>query len=410
METNPTYNSVPDQHQNFWQLASIQASASGIPVIIVGGQVAAKFGAGVGITSIILGNLILWLIGTAVISMTASGRNNALQNINSYLGKLGGTSAAIFLVLAFLSWYIIQINSATKAISSLVLYNNNSLRLGAALGAFISLLSIGGIVLIKKYCTAIFPFLICFAAYSMFEHATNIDITSSWGFSLLGIFAVVSTNLAGIVNLPTFFRHSRSRSDSYLGLSLMIIFTMILQAYTVVIGFNNPISLSSDNMVFSVFLITFIILSLISANLVNIYFASAGWEMIFPHRKSNKEYVIIGLLGTLAYTFIQLTAPMQFFLDVAENFIASLGIILLLSFLTKTFEHHRPRPYEKMINFSCWFFGAIIGTLYSAKNPETSNTLIISFCATTLAFLFIIYIEETYWSAKKIILEHKHES
>lgn len=408
MEKSETAYSFPDRHQNFWQLASIQSAATGIPVIMIGGQLAVHYGTGVAITSVILGNLILWMVGIAIVSMAAPGRVNALENVSRYLGKLGGIAAAFFLILSFLSWYILQLNAANAALTHLLLHQETQLQLGAGLGAFIALLSIGGIQLIKKYCVAILPLFLVFVIYSMIVTIPHFRIDSIWEFSFLGIIAIISTTLPGIVNLPTFFRHSRSRYDSYLGLSLMIAFTMLFQIYAVISGFHDITSIVAENFTYAILLSAFILLSLISINLVNIYFASAGWEMIFPHRKSNKEFVIVGLLGTAAYTFLQVSAPMQFFLSMAENFIASLGVVLLMSFLIKTFAQHRPRPYEKLINMSCWFFGALLGTILSAQDHiGPSHALIISFSATSIAFLCVIYIEETYWSVKKVITTRK---
>lgn len=410
MEKSENIGAFPDHNQNFWQLASIQASASGLPVMIIGGQIARNHGIAAGITSVILGNLTLWIIGMTIISMAAPKKDNALQNVMKYLGKPGSICGAVCLVLAFISWYILQLSSANIAISNLLFYDHISLRSGAGFGAFIALLSIGGIRLIKKYCTLIFPPMIFFAIFSSIFHYRIIQTPFVWTFSLSGIFSVISINLAGMVNLPTFFRHSRSLGDSYLGLSLMTVFTIFFQIYMILVGYHSSADITSNSVAYSYLLILFIVLSTISVNLVNIYFASAGWEMIFPHRKTSKEFVIVGLLGTLGYTFFQIATPMQFILNIAENFIASLGIILLLSFLTKTFEQHRPRSYEKAINFICWFFGALVGTLYTWKgNIGSPKTLIVSFCATTLAYLFIIYVEEMIWSARKIFVDRKYE-
>jgi cytosine permease len=396
--------SFPDHHQNFWQLSCIQVAGSGIPVFIVGGQIAAQYGPGAAITSVILGNLILWMVGLGIISMAIPGRANALQNISQYLGKPGGLFAALFLILSFLAWYILQINSANVIITHLFSHNENQLRFGAAMGAFIALLSIGGIQLIKKYCVFVFPFLLLFAIYSIATSLSHFHIDSIWNFSFLGIIAIVSVNICGIVNLPTFFRHARSQYDSYLGLTLMLAFTSLFQIYTVILGLQNESAFASNSTIYSIFISAFVILSLIAVNLSNIYLAAASWEMLLPHRRSNKEFVIVGLLGTMAYTFLQVSAPMQFILGMAENFIASLSTVLLLSFLIKTFEEHRPRPYEKSINFSCWFLGAIVGTVLAAGNGmDPSKALAVSFVTTSIAFLCVVYIKETCWAAIDII-------
>ena len=48
--------------------------------------------------------------------MAAPNRDNAIENVERYLGKTGGIFAAIFLIIAFLSWYILQISSAVVAL------------------------------------------------------------------------------------------------------------------------------------------------------------------------------------------------------------------------------------------------------------------------------------------------------
>lgn len=411
MEKNEAHCSFPDHHQNFWHLACIQSASLGIPGILIGGYLARRYGTGAAITSVIIGNLILWMVGLGIISMTGTGRDNALQNVKHYLGKVGSISAALFLILAFISWYILQLNTANAALSHILMHRDPTLRFGAGLGALIALISIGGIQTIKKYCVIVFPFLLIFVICSIGFYAPKFHLNSKWDFSFLGIISVISITLPGIVNLPTFFRHSRSHYDSYLGLSLMIFFTIIFQIYPIVVGFYDIESIVAPNYFLALVLSLFIFLSLVAVNLVNIYFASAGWEMIFPHHKSNKEFVIVGLLGTLAYTFLQISSPMQFLLDMAENFIASLGIILLIAFLVKTFAQHRPRPMEKFLNLTCWFFGGIVGTIFSSMTDvDSSRTLVISISASCILFACIIYVEETYWSAKKILTRTHHDS
>ena len=101
--------SIPDSHQNFWQLASIQITTIGLPGTIVGGQVAKEYGTGTALLSIFIGNLILWLIGLVIILMSAGKRSNAIENVSNYLGRWGGLLASFFLTMIFLTWYPINI-------------------------------------------------------------------------------------------------------------------------------------------------------------------------------------------------------------------------------------------------------------------------------------------------------------
>ena len=92
-------------HQNFFQLASIQSASLGYSVIIVGKQLATEYGPGTAICSIVVGNMLLWLVAIAIIFMVDRVHANAIENIKSYIGKYGGLLAAAVLLCAFMNWY-----------------------------------------------------------------------------------------------------------------------------------------------------------------------------------------------------------------------------------------------------------------------------------------------------------------
>lgn len=411
--TNPY--GFEDHNQNFWHLASIQSAAQGLPVILIGGKIAAQYGAGVAIVSILIGNLFLWLIGLSVISMTIQSRKDAIENVGVFLGRLGTIFAALILMIAFLDWYIIQIKSATLAIEYLVqsssIWNKGmTIRLGAVLGLVTALLSIGGIRLIKWICLIILPFLFFFVFYSLLTTNFTLKLQGTWGFSLFATVSVAAVTLPGIINLPTFFRHSRSRADSLLALGLMTIFVVIFESFTILLGVDQPneIFTHHESLIGSgsyvILTLMFIVFSFICVNLVNIYFASAGWEKIIPHIWTPKEYAIVGLIGTAAYTFFQVSGPMEFLERLANSFISSLGMMLLLTFLVRLIVKHRSRPYEKVISGGCWLAGCFTSVMVELYTSRSSSEILIAGLSTTaLTFLLVIFVEETIWSFQRIL-------
>jgi purine-cytosine permease-like protein len=407
-EQKLTVGSFPDHQQNYWHLASIQISSLGIPSILIGGQIANKIGIPSAITSIIIGNLILWMIGFTIISMASPNKDNAIQNVQRFLGKFGGIFAAIFLIIAFLSWYILQINSSVAAIRNIIQFEGSTLRLGAVLGFFTALLSIGGIRLIKHFCVFSFPALVVSGILILLLSSYRAHFTSLGTASVMGTITITSINLPGMVNLPTFFRHSKSKADSYLALSLIVLFNMLFQIFSIATGYFDASAIQGTGILDQGLLIIFILLTLISVNLVNIYFASAGWEMILPHRRSVKEYVIVGLMGTLAFTFLQISKPMSFLEEMADNFIASLGIVLLLAFLMKIIVKHRTRTNEQWMNVFCWFCGGALATVMQTVGPnEPSHILVTAIGTSALLFLVIIFLEETNWAIRKLLARRK---
>ncbi len=406
---------------NFWQLACILGSAMGFPAMLIGGQVAALYGAGTAMISICVGNLILWLVGLGVVSMSET-KNNAIENIKQYLGGKSGLLAALVLVLAFLIWYTIQI----KGVVFVDLFTTNRISatyskilLGAALGFFVSLLSVGGIRLISWTCVISLPLLLCFAIFMIATSSSTINFRGTWGYSYVGIIMIMLTWLPGIVNLPTFFRHSCSKADSFLALSIMTIFHIFFQITAVLSGFSDLSDISSyihssDHFLISFLISSFIILFFICINLVNIYFASAGWDALISIYTGSIKYVVIGLLGTLAYVLLQLSSsflhsPMQSLERALTSFISTLGIVLLIDYLISVIVKHRPRSYEKFWSSICWLTGCITTVIVEVRITTMQHySIVAGIIASLLAFLIVVFVEETIWSFKNLNeLKHK---
>lgn len=396
--------------QTYVQLAFIQSASLGVPVIIVGQQLARQYGAGVAICSILIGNLILWLIAMAIISMAIVDRTNAIQNVKSYLGKYGALFMAVILVFAFLDWFVLQINSSVPSIAGYFGIHNNKIivRIGAGIGFFTALLSIGGIQIIKWLTTATLPLLFCYYFYSILQSDYSVFSAPVWGVSVSAVISAVLILLPGIINLPTFFRHARSRADCYLALTIITFLVSFFEISTIWMNFTSDYEIvySQSQFLFPILTLVFVVMTLIYTNLLNIYFASACWETFAPHFEGAKGYAIIGLIGTAAYTFIQIYAPIHFLENLADCYIGSLGAILLIAFLIRIIVRHRPRTFEKAINGFCWLVGCLVSTVLVIQNRQDDlYPLLMGIAASTLVFLCIIFVEETIWSAKKTIFD-----
>lgn len=402
-----------DHSKNFWQLASMLGPALGLPAMIIGGQLAKEYGAGAACTSIWIGNFVLWLIGLGIISM--SDGKNAIENIRNYMGKMSAVIAALVTVFAFIIWFALQVRSSSVALCT-VMQNSNQLQTGMILGFLVTILSIWGLRATNFICIFALPFLICLAMIEMFNSDLLNISNLTLNFSFYGVVTVVLIWLPGAVNLPTFFRHSRSRADSILALSLLTGFHIFFQTFTVLSGIDNPIIfitkfVSSEFSYFATLaLFCFIFAAYLCINLVNIYYASAGWEAIFPHHRNSKEYAIVGFTGTFVYILSQITShanPLQLTIAtleiIATSFIVSLGIVLIIDFIVKLVVKHRPRPYEKLLSSLCWFIGCITSSRFLLKYTSSpQEALLTGIGASVLAFLLVIFIEETIWSINKI--------
>ena len=145
----------------------------------------------------------------------------------------------------------------------------------------------------------------------------------------------------------------------------------------------------------------FIVVILIYCNMVNIYLASACWETFSSRFSEPKGFAIIGLLGTLGYTFVQISTPVQFLQDLTNAYIACLGIALLLAYLTRLVVRHRPRPLEKSINLATWLFGCVVATIYEAHHfLKGTEALFAGVNGSLLFYMGVIFVEETVWAVR----------
>ena len=408
-----------DRSQNFYHLASIQIVGQSIPSVMVGKLLFEQYGAGTTVNSIIIGNLILWLIGLAIISMVYQAHTNAIENISGYLGKYGGLTFALSLIIAFLIWYVNQINISIISLKSILQFRNYwkdgfDIRIGAVLGLLSAVLSIGGIRLLKWLTVIAFPFLFCYYAYAVIVSQESPVFEGSWGLSLPAVVSVVLLNLPGTINLPTFFRHSKSKANSFLALTIMTVFTILFECATIWMDFSGAIEFSDVNtptpLVTMLILpfVSFLIITSVCSNLINIYLASACYESFIPKFSGTKGHAIMGLIGTAAYTFIQISSPINFLINLLNAYIGIMGIILLIAVMARLIIKHRPRKYEKVINCASWLFGCVVSTYLEVKQPDAAiHSLFFGMSASVLFFLVVFFIEETYWSIQKISLEER---
>lgn len=335
-------------------------------------------------------------------------KNNAIANVRAYLGKYAGIFAALVWISSFLLWYALQNEGASRAIGGLY-QDYNPWVIGIILGLASALISIGGIKVIKKICVLGLPLLFAFAIYTILISKNSIPLIGSWGFSFSAILAIILIWLPFSVNLPTLFRHSKSKSDSILGLALKTILLIFFQIFTVLTNIDNTTSLTLLNTDTTVtfntlFVSLFVILAYLCVNLMNIYFASAGWETLFPKHQGPFEYLFVGLLGTLLFCLFhvfQSTHLFSYSMDLIEemltSFIANLGVVLLISLITKLVVRHRPRKLEKISSALCWILGCIATVIFLIQNPTRlpGDVTLSSIIASSITFLVIIFVEET---------------
>lgn len=413
-----------DHNQNFWQLASIQSAALGIQGMLIGKYLSDHYGVGVAITSICIGNFILWIIALSMFSMTYHGQGkakHATENVLTYLGKPVAIISALVLMVAFISWFPIQINALIdwtgKFLKNYSGWDGTTQLITVIVLAFLIIgISTFGIRAIKWICTISLPLLSMYVMYALFDQEMSLG-TIEWKVSHKGIIPVIIIVFPGIINLPTFLRHARSRADGILALTIMTFLVILFQAATIwvhhVTNTGTILAPYSPETGWTFNLLSFlgfIFLSTICVNIVNIYFASAALEFIVPNFTDARGYVLIGLIGALALSVFKSETIMNNIETITNNFIGSLGVVLVVGYLSRIIIVHRFRRLEKEINILCWVVGCIVSLYSFYVNQDIASSFVAGIFTSALSFIVIIFLEETVWSIRRIFFKKPDHS
>lgn len=402
------FNFSKEKPLKFWELGAILGASLGIPTMIIGGQVSKEYGAGTAILSILMGNLVLWLIGLGIISMSGQ-HANIIETVKERLGKITSVIAGALWIIAFLVWYTVQIGSATEALNCLfspIVQRDLIIWMGAVLGLSIAVISLGGLKLLKWMSLSALPLLIGFMFFAIISSKKASLFPGTWGFSFYATISIILIWLPGTIGLPAFFRHARSRADMMLALGLIMLGRMFFQISTVLIGTVTPQDILFGIGVYLPMAIIFVMISYSCINLVNIYYAAGGWASILKRKPSSSELALTGFFGTMLYVLLYssstwLRSPMESLQTFIAVLIADLGVVLLVSYLISSVVKHRIRPLEKLLSSLTWLVGCITALVFQfGFGKEIHASLIASVSAIVLCFLLILFVEEAIWSVK----------
>ncbi len=376
--TEKLHQPLPDKNQSIWQLAAIQLSGwTSLPILATSVLVMKESGFYGAIFTIIVGNAIAWFIRLGIIAMSHKNRQSTLDISKEYLGSLGGYFIAAFLILSTLAWFIAQTTAASNALTHLITIKENPsidkfTQMSVLLGIISTFLCIEGMVLLRRLSTLIFPFLLIAFIIAVYVSPFTFPAWTPPTISIAGLSLVLVTNLGITSDLPTFFRHSRSLHISITALTVIQLSSLVLALCGLYFGsiitsafeINEGLVLGTGNEILRLALIGFVFMSVICANVANVYSASVGWELIAPKALvGRKEYLIFGLGLTMIFILTSNLFSTEFLLNVTDYSLVNLCIVLIGGYIASRVEKKAPSPFQQKGYFLAWLLATSMNTL-----------------------------------------------
>ena len=381
-----------DSKQSAWQLAAIQLSGwTSLPILAASVLVLRENSLLGAVFTIIVGNAILWFIRLGILSMSYTKRQSTLDIARDYLGNLGGYFIAILLLATTLFWFIAQTTTGSHSITTLLPIHEDPnidqfTQVSVVLGVISTLFCMGGIVSLRKLSSWALPILILVFFLILLALPTLTPPTNNLPLSLSGLTLILATNLGITTDLPTFFRHSRSWPTSVKALTIVQLVSLALGLMSLYLGaividgfeINHEAIRSSGSQFLRFSLIGFISLSLICANVANVYSASVGWELVAPRALvGRKEYFILGLGLTTIFVLVSGLFSLELCLEISDNSLVMLCIVLLFGFIISQRKKQLPDFFEKQTYFIAWLLSSLINTFQFLRLLPQAPTLLI---------------------------------
>lgn len=404
-------NPLSDTNQSWWELVAIQFSSwMGIPILASSILILQKNSFLGAMLTIVVGNAIMWFVRLGIIAMSHENRQSTLDVSRAYLGKIGGYFISLLLLISTFAWYITETTIGGEHLTALLAIHespkiNQFAQVSVLLGIISAFLCMEGISLLKKISLFSFPFLFVSFFIILFSIPKNSIHSQIQTVSLSGLSIFLATNLGISSDLPTFFRHGQSWAESIQALTIIQILNVLFGILSLYFGslvingleINSSVALSEGNSLLRWALIVFIFLSVICANVANVYSASVGWEIVAPAALvGRKEYLILGLSLAILFILVSNMLPIDLLLNITDAGLVNLCLILTVGYVFSKKLKKPPCLYLKTMYFLAWLIstgGNIIQISHEEMFSPLAYSLIVIFIFVGISVIGLKFIK-----------------
>lgn len=316
---------------------------------------------------LIIGSIILFLCAAVFIEITMLHRKVLIEIVELYFGKTGAKFAGFSLGISLLGWFSIQ--HGIKADGLLMFFPNIPKNfLVIAMGTLMTLSVMKGMGYMSKFSNVTIPFVILIMIIAMSKvYKTGVPIPAMKA-NFTGIGFVISCALAGVIDIPTFFKDAATKKDAHTANA--IVFLVILPFMAIVGGafafFGGatefvPMLLSIGGPYWKIFCLLFILFAGWTTNNGNLYSATIAME---PCIKAGyaKRTAILGVIGT-AIGCLPLGTSFEEILSITSITLAPLGGAIMARFLSKSMKYVELSNKEKARYICLMLIGTAIGII-----------------------------------------------
>lgn len=332
--------------QNWATLSAIQLGGTiSLPVFLTGYFLGCHYSRETAITQLIIGNILLLAVSFAYLRVIVVYRVITMDMANFIFGKMGASVAGMSMLVSMLGWTAIQWQFMKNAAS----------HLGADQGDFLRFILQGS--------------------------SSNISVPVFYGLIM-----VLSLGGGMLFDLPTFYRHARTKRHGRVSLIfLWLIAVLGMESLGLMVAENQGALHWVDQhkpIIFSLIVVTGVL-----SNMVNIYSGSMVIHRLFAYRLK------VAAMVMLAISLIVSLIPIGVHLPVFLEFMGASAEVVLCVTLTTVFIHglslETCSMAEKKVNQQIYFLTMLFMFLAYASGLSWFNNVVADVAVICVSLMLI---------------------
>ncbi|MBI2810085.1 MAG: hypothetical protein HYX67_04560 [Candidatus Melainabacteria bacterium] len=379
------------------QLLTIQLGGIfSLPMMMVGTVLAQSYGVAPAIYAILLGNLFLMFYGLISADLAIKKRKSVIAAVEDYFGAQGLPFVSLLYTLFMLGWFAIQLNLMTEGIVAVFStpFPGMQVALNCLIGMGVTVALTSGIQSMEKIARWPLPFFIATVSYACFKlSGTSTTLPEAKPFALSALSLVIATQIGVVVDMPTYWRFSKSRRGAFWSVILLFgFFSPVIEGLGILLfSWGGQASLLGNlflagGLFWAVWLAGFLFLSGWTSNNTNLYSAMTNSFAFLKKWSDKKRLFCLGAAGTgIACTGI--LSHFETFVDGLGVLCGALGAALLTSALI---EHWYQLDSRR--NFLAWTLGTLTGLLSLYSGISFTGAAVLDAFMITSACVVILHI------------------
>ncbi len=332
-------------------------SALCLPILSVAYEAAQAYGVGAALIAIVLGNFLLFCLGHLAASISVKHRVPTTQQSERLVGTLGKQMFSLVMAATALGWFAIQLQYVAQQVLLLGgwQWGPGVQVIAAGLAVAMVMANYWGIEGIARWAEKTTPILIAALAVLVvrlcWQGSAQAGEAINWSWSAFSLSQVLALNIAYTIDLPTFLRFSKTRTDAVTTnwITILVVFSLVeavgalsywcYPATSLLVAFSNLpgsfwMALLSFYLVFQIW----------AVNHMNLFSAQTSLRVCFPKLTERQAWAISALFAT-ALCGIPLLDRLESVLTTLGILVAGVGAIIYCEYVLISWKPNLRRAY-----------------------------------------------------------------